>query len=30
MPQNPVEEAIEKAVQWFMENNYILKGKIKA
>lgn len=30
MRRSPVEEAIEKAVQWFQDNHYILKGKIKA
>jgi dihydroflavonol-4-reductase len=29
MPQSPIEGALEKAVQWFQDNHYILKGKMK-
>jgi dihydroflavonol-4-reductase len=27
MPQSPIENALEKAIEWFNENGYILKGR---
>jgi dihydroflavonol-4-reductase len=27
MPQSPVENALKKAIKWFKENGYVLKGR---